>query len=125
MRLGIIELLICIVAIALVITLLFKKKCNHNTSHSISGEKKINETEIRMRCNVCGNIFCYTENEYKNNETKKKVAAVGSLVSGFHSGAGNQNNAFETRKLTNNIQNQIKDYSKCPKCNSSDLNRIK
>ena len=77
--------------------------------------------EYRSKCNVCGRIFCYTDKDIKNSNT----AALLSAISDFGAAAGavsgnwgatvvNQNNAQRNEK-------GIKDFSKCPYCNSDNI----
>ena len=82
------------------------------------------QQEFRYRCKVCGNIFCYTQAEYDQNENQKNIALIGNLATGLQRGLGNSYQANESRKTTANLRNQIKDYSKCPHCNSSNIELI-
>lgn len=77
--------------------------------------------EYRMRCNVCGNIYCFTGKDLKENQKAAKSAALSSVgtVAGALSGnwiAGAVNNQNANSELA-----KIKDYSRCPKCNSTDV----
>lgn len=103
-----------------------KKEENKNTSF----EKNI-EKEYRKKCNVCGNIFCYTDKdieisntyaELSNSNRKMGIQSkVGSLI-----GMNVMENVFnndpnEKEKLAELYSNKVIDYSKCPKCGSSDI----
>lgn len=77
--------------------------------------------EYRIRCNVCGNIYCFTNNDLKKNAASAKSAALssvgtlaGALSGNWLAGAVNNQNA-------NNEMSKIRDYSRCPKCNSTDV----
>ncbi len=77
--------------------------------------------EYRKRCNVCGHIFCYTDKDVKESDKNKIISGISDLGAaagafGGHWGAtlANQNNA-------NRFENKIKDFNRCPKCNSTDL----
>lgn len=80
--------------------------------------------EYRMRCNVCGNIYCFTGKDLKDNVKAAKSAALssvgtvaGALSGNWIAGAVNNQNA-------NNEMSKIRDYSRCPKCNSTDVTPI-
>ena len=82
------------------------------------------DKEIRMYCKTCGHVYCYTMAEYKENERLKKKASTTELC-------GALNNLFTSMALGSS-QNQeaemmkmrIKDYTRCPKCNSADICKI-
>ena len=102
------------------------KKHTYQTSPSISSTsaKTTADKELRFRCNVCGHVFCYTQEEYNRNENQKKAEFIGQMATGLQRGLGNNYAANEARKATAGIRNGIKDYSKCPHCNSSDISQI-
>ena len=82
------------------------------------------EIEIKKKCNVCGNVFCYNPVDLDKNRKKQSQAvfsALGSLggaMSGHYAAAAvNQGNA-------NQAMNAIVDYNKCPQCGSMDLKII-
>lgn len=82
------------------------------------------DKEIRMYCKTCGHVYCYTAGEYRENERlKKKVSTTelsGALSTLFTSMAlgSSQNQEAEMMKM------RIKDYTRCPKCNSADICEI-
>lgn len=76
--------------------------------------------EIRMRCNVCGKIFCYTDADMKANESHLKWAtahAVGSLF-GTRLDMYGQSNQMQAEL------DKVVDYSRCPNCKSTNLTDI-
>ncbi|MBR0536250.1 MAG: SHOCT domain-containing protein [Clostridia bacterium] len=81
--------------------------------------------EHRMRCNVCGHIFCYTDADVKKNKSNSNMAAlnaVGSLASVFGG------TIFHTQHLqgqANHYADKIVDYSRCPSCHSNNITEIK
>ena len=80
--------------------------------------------EFRMHCRVCGHVYCYTMGEYKANEQLKKEVNQKELF-------GAANSLF-TSSLVGSSQYQeaemmkmrIKDFSRCPKCNSADIHEL-
>lgn len=77
--------------------------------------------EYRWRCKVCGNVFCYSDEDLLRNKQLAKDAFKESGMA-FLSALGtsviqsNQNMARADQLMA-----RIIDYSKCPKCNSTDL----
>jgi hypothetical protein len=85
---------------------------------------EINNKEYRMKCNVCGNIFCYTLKDIKENDRKQMTASLGALGSVAAGFSGNTYAMYENNKISTNASNQIMNYSRCPKCGSKDLKDI-
>ena len=80
--------------------------------------------EYHMRCKVCGNIFCYTSRDLSNNtlnEVSTLLSSGASILSAF---AGSKYDMYEQNKLSERSSNKIVDYSKCPNCNSKELEEI-
>lgn len=77
--------------------------------------------EYRVRCNVCGHVYCFTNQDLKDNEQAAKMAkryAIGQATGAL---AGNMVSAYADGKNANNALNSITDYSRCPKCNSTNV----
>lgn len=80
--------------------------------------------EIRMKCNICGHIFCYTKQDLKNNQTNAAMAAiagVGSIASAF---GGTAYAMYEQNKMADRNASKVVDYSRCPSCRSTNLTRL-
>ncbi len=100
------------------------------TKITIDGLKKLIEggmealekdNEYRKKCNVCGHIFCYSDSDiYRNKQLAKSARSSANMAVMEALGgtrlAGNQQIAAAERSL-----DKIIDYSRCPKCNSSEL----
>lgn len=97
------------------------------TEEDFETEEDIEDTiEHRMRCNVCGHIFCYTDEDLKENFKNAGMGVLSSL-GGLASTLGG-GTIFHTQHLTgqaNRNTDKIIDYSRCPSCNSSDISEIK
>lgn len=83
--------------------------------------EKVAKAEIRKRCNVCGHIFCYNQDDIKKNMDNAKNAVwsgigqiAGGLSGAYTASAVNHTNA-------QNSLNKIVDFNRCPQCNSTDL----
>lgn len=78
--------------------------------------------EYRKKCNVCGKIFCYTDQDLKENSTNSGLAtleSVGALASILGGGT-----IFHTQYLkgqADRYSDKIVDFSKCPYCHSNNL----
>lgn len=80
--------------------------------------------EIRKRCNVCGQIFCYNQADIDKNKSNARQATLSSIggIAGAVGGAYTAsavNNANAQKSL-----NQIVDFNRCPQCNSTNLSII-
>ncbi len=100
---------------------------------TISGLKKLvnggieayqENKECRKKCNVCGHIFCYSDIDiYRNKQLAREAKSSANLavleaLGGTHV-ASNQQSAAADRAIE-----RIVDYSKCPKCNSTNLSDV-
>lgn len=80
--------------------------------------------EHRMRCKVCGHIFCYTEEDLKQNNrqaTMTALAAVGGIAAAI---GGTGYDMYEQRKNLDAQSSKLKDFSRCPNCNSVNIVEI-
>ena len=78
--------------------------------------------EFRKRCNVCGTIFCYTDEDLKKNTKNAGMAAL-SALGGLASTLGG-GTIFHTHHLQGQADrhlDQVVDYDQCPNCHSRDL----
>lgn len=86
--------------------------------------KEIEEKGFRIRCNVCGKIFCYNVDDLKKNRSRARDAALSS-VGGVASGlSGNYTTGALYKMSADNQMDKIVDYNKCPSCGSRDLTQI-
>lgn len=74
--------------------------------------------EIRKRCNVCGTVFCYTQEDVSANLRNAFVNLAGSVAQLGGVATGNIGAAIYGKQ---NAQSRIVDYSRCPNCGSKDL----
>lgn len=87
-------------------------------------KKILDSLEWRMRCNVCGHVFCYSYNDLVNNSHFAKMSQVYSRGAIIDALVGTQMGMYANMKLSNDAIGKITDYSRCPHCNSSDLTEI-
>ena len=111
---SIIPVLLCIG-----IVLLFKKRKGNQTK--IIDNKN---TEVRQKCNACGRIFCYDNTDLKKNRAHKIQAgfSIFNQIMGKSSRSPTAQ-AIENINFNQSI-NRIVNYSKCPKCGSTDLRTL-
>ncbi len=76
---------------------------------------------FRKRCKLCGAVYSYTLSDIKQNELyikQAQLSAVNALtqsIGGTHIGAAlNANQASAAN-------DKVRDFSRCPKCNSTDI----
>lgn len=78
--------------------------------------------EYKMKCNVCGKVFCYTDEDLKKNASNAglgALSALGSLASTLGGGT-----IFHTHHLqgqADRYTDKIVDYNQCPYCHSRSL----
>ena len=83
-------------------------------------EEQINKEYIK-KCNVCGHIFCYTDQDIKENATNalaSGLSAVGAIANIL---GGNSYQAYESTKVSDRNSSKVKDFDRCPKCNSTNV----
>lgn len=80
--------------------------------------------EYRKKCNVCGHIFCYTDDDLRKNLRNAKLGILSSVGTIAAAAGGNAYMAYENNKLTDKNKSKIVDYNKCPNCNSTHLVEI-
>lgn len=95
------------------------------TTHSKGTAVNNDTNEYRMRCNVCGHIFCYTDEDVKKNLGNAgmgALTALGGLASVLGGGS-----IFHTHHLqgqADRYTDKIIDYSRCPSCHSNNISEI-
>lgn len=80
--------------------------------------------EFRMRCNVCGQVFCYTYTDLMNNARFAQLAKNHGRDAVVNALIGTPVGVYGNMKLGNDAVGRITDYSRCPHCNSSSLTEI-
>lgn len=80
--------------------------------------------EYYMRCNVCGNIFCYSDQDILRNIDLKQKANRARNAAITQALGGSTLMSTQKTNQADSYENQIFDYTKCPKCNSIQLSQI-
>ena len=104
---------------------------SHNAEDTERLKKTIKEVtaiikskERRIRCNVCGHVFCYTSKDVERNNHNKTLAGLHSFSAAVNAIGGTAYNMHEEQKHADAANAKIIDFSKCPKCNSSDITAL-
>lgn len=85
------------------------------------GFRKKQASDVKVKCNTCGHLYCYNVDDVKRNRQLAK-SAIADGVSGLSQAIGGTIVGSQVAQMSaDNKLNQIVDYSKCPKCNSSDV----
>ena len=82
------------------------------------------ETEKRIKCNVCGHVFCYNLRDIKENERHAKSAVLSSVASVGNAVGGTQFGLHANMAKADRELDKIVDFDRCPKCNSTDLHEM-
>lgn len=77
--------------------------------------------EFRKKCNTCGFVFCFTYEDIRRNKKNANMATLNSIGAVANAIGGTQIEASVQNISTQNYLDKIVDYSKCPRCNSTDL----
>ena len=86
--------------------------------------KELKEQQVHnMHCKICGHIFCYTDEDITANERNKQIAFM-SGVGAAASYGGSLYQINESSKKLERDKAKVKDFSKCPNCNSSDIEKL-
>lgn len=78
--------------------------------------------EYKMKCNVCGKIFCYTDEDLKQNASNAGMAAL-SALGGLAStlGGGTILHTHHLQGQADRYSDKVVDYNQCPHCHSRDI----
>ena len=90
---------------------------------AIDQQELIEKKTHNMHCRICGHIFCYTDDDIDANERNKQIAKLSEL-NAFVSYGGSLYQINEADKQLERDKAKIKDYTKCPNCNSADIEEL-
>ena len=80
--------------------------------------------EYKMRCNVCGHIFCYTQEDIIKNNAQKNISALSKVGAVAAVAGGNKWDLYAQGMNARSQREKITDFSRCPKCNSTDISDV-
>lgn len=94
------------------------------TAAPAKSEDRDANNEHYMRCNVCGNIFCYSDKDIIRNMGLQQQAKQARNMAISEALVGTRIASNQQTANADNYESQIVDYSKCPHCNSTNLTEI-
>ena len=80
--------------------------------------------EYRRKCNVCGKIYCYTDEDLKENSTNSTMAAISAIGAIASIWGGTKLDTYALDSKGDRYSDKVVDYTKCPSCNSSNTSII-
>lgn len=80
--------------------------------------------EHRMRCAFCGEIFCYSDDDLRKNRMYMKQAQAANQAAFTEALFGTRIMAQMNWDAGESYESKIVDYSRCPKCNSTNIVEI-
>lgn len=86
--------------------------------------EELKKQEFRMRCNVCGKIFCYTMDDLEQNIANAKSAKRSATIGILSAIGGTELGMYASKNEADKYLNRIVDYSKCPSCHSSNVSLV-
>ena len=79
------------------------------------------KNEHRMRCNVCGHIFCYTDADVRESQSHQNRAKAHAAASLF----GTRLDAYGQQSRMDSELSKVVDFSRCPACRSNNITELK
>ena len=89
-----------------------------------AGFHKKQNSEVRVKCNTCGHVYCYNIDDIKRNNQLAKQAVTDSIIGAGQAIGGTIISSQVAQMSANSKLNQIVDYTRCPKCNSTDIKKL-
>lgn len=83
------------------------------------------EVEYKMRCNVCGKIYCYTKSDISDNVTNGLLGAISAIAGVWSAMSGNNKQSLGMGVMSAHFNGKAFDYTKCPYCHSADIAEMK
>ena len=88
------------------------------------GSLIVKKGEHRLRCNVCGKVYCYSHEDIIKNYQNAKRAASASLTAGLNALAGSSITYSTESNRAEQLQDKITDFTHCPNCHSTDVTEL-
>lgn len=79
------------------------------------------ETEVKIKCNTCGHLYCFCESDIVRNNQLMKNAQTAAAMSALGALAGTRLDVYANSNRVDSAVSQMIDFAKCPKCNSRDI----
>lgn len=85
------------------------------------GFRKKQNSDVKVKCNTCGHLYCYNVDDIQKNRQLAKQAVADSVAGLGQAIGGTYTGSKLAQMSAENKLNRIVDYSRCPKCNSSNV----
>lgn len=82
------------------------------------------DTEVRMKCNTCGHIYCYTYEDLAKNVELAKSAVLDSVVGVGEALGGTRLGSQVAGAKADSKLSRMVDYDKCPHCHSTNVQAL-
>lgn len=82
------------------------------------------DTEVRMKCNTCGHVYCYTYEDLAKNAELAKSAVLDSVVGVGEALGGTRLGSQVAGAKADSKLSRMVDYNKCPHCNSTNVQAL-
>ncbi len=80
--------------------------------------------EYRIKCKTCGNIYCFSYADIKNNAKNLAEEASHRKMAVMNSLGGTQLGAQKDSQKADYFKDKVIDYNRCPSCNSTNLEEM-
>ena len=80
--------------------------------------------EYRLRCNVCGKVWCFSDEDLKKNQGNAALsglAALGGIAAALGGTTAQQHLNYD---MSQRAASKVVNYWKCPSCNSEDYSAL-
>ena len=91
----------------------------------LCGLKDEQISEHHMRCNVCGHIFCYTDDDLNQNAKNAGMGLLSSIGVFASLFAGTIFHTHHLQGQADRYEDKIVNYRRCPSCHSIDISEMK
>ena len=84
----------------------------------------IQDTEVKVKCNTCGHVYCYNLSDLQRNRQLAKGAVVDSVLGVTEAVGGTRIGSQIANARAESKLDKVVDYSRCPHCHSADVRTI-
>ena len=82
------------------------------------------DTEVKVKCNTCGHVYCYNLSDLQRNRQLAKGALVDSVLGVTEAVGGTRIGSQVANARAESKLDKVVDYSRCPHCHSTDVRTI-
>ena len=82
------------------------------------------DTEVKVKCNTCGHVYCYNLSDLQRNRQLAKGAVMDSVLGVTEAVGGTRIGSQIANARAESKLDKVVDYSRCPHCHSTDVRTI-